>query len=325
MADASVIRQPKAIFSLDRAKQLFQEGLDEIKKRHEERVVARDAAKEERKREEAQSRYDKVRDKLVYASAGYSKQAVECYNKIFAEYEKLTPAEKKEFSDMITSGIRNVDKAGFNGQKYESLFNAINDGVKAKVITWEKSTFLLDTMITAGVSVAKITGYVSSLMTANVWLGPAIDLSVTTLKHGLYKVIAQANKKGEVNNILKDDKLMESIKGIEEDIQKLTEELNQEQEEWVIKAKDMKPKEFEQAFGEYVKDKIKKLNLNNISARLIDETIDRKGKKKGNKEAQENGAPAKETEEQTNSAEQQQKPSEVPSEEFADEIIQGLE
>ena len=156
MADASILRQPKAIFSLEGSKKLFQEGLEELKIRHEEKITAREIAREERENQKAQSRYDKVRDKMIYASAGYSKQAVESFNKIFAEYEKLTPAERKEFGNMIASGIRTADKAGENGQKYAPLFDVLNEAVKAKVITWEKSRAFLEQCITVGAGVLKL-------------------------------------------------------------------------------------------------------------------------------------------------------------------------
>ena len=290
------LRQPKAIFSTA----ILDQMIEEMKLRHEARVEAREIAKEEKLQQRAESRYDKIRDKLIYASAGYSKAAVETFNKIFEEHGKLTPAEKKEFADLISSGVRSAERAGANGQKYAALFDAISDGVKAKVITWEKSTFLLDTAITVGVSAVKLTAYVGAAISSNVWMGPAIDVGVSALKHGLHRVLDQANKRGLVGNVLSDENLMEAIKGIEADIQKLSEELDREKPEWVAKAKEMKQSEFEEAFAKYMEEKVKTLNLENISARLISEAVGKKGRKKGQSTEQQQGDPNQTTNEAEN-------------------------
>ena len=313
MADASILRQPKAIFSLEGSKQLFQEGLEEIKIRHEEKITSREIAREERENKKAQSRYDKVRDKMIYASAGYSKQAVESFNKIFAEYEKLTPAERKEFGNMIASGIRTAEKAGENGQKYVPLFDALNEAVKAKVITWEKSRAFLEQCIIVGAGILKLGNQIPVL-------GIVIDVAVNALKQGLFKALNERDLRSNAKDILKDEDLVNAVKGIESDIQKLNEELDQEKDVWVEKAKTMKQKEFEESFGKYVAEKIDKLNLKNISSRLVNESL---GKKKNRKKTQESGNNEKNAEESTVESAEQQK--DVPAEGFTEDIIQGLE
>ena len=316
MADGAILKQPKAIFSLEGAKKLFQEGLDELKNRHQARVQERNDAKEERKTEIAQSRYEKVREKMIYASAGYSKQAVESFNKIFTEYEKLTPAEKKEFGNMLASGIRTAEKAGDSGQKYAPLFDVLNEAVNAKVITWDKSRAFLELCITAGAGVLKLGNQIPLL-------GIVIDVAVNALKQGLFKAINERDLRSEAKEVFKDEKLVDSIRGIESDIQKLTEELDQEKDEWIKKAKNMKPKEFEEAFGKYVAKKIDDLNLNNISSRLVNESM---GKKRNRKKTQEPIKNEKGEEQQTDKPmEQQETPKEIPPEGFTEEIVQGLE
>jgi len=122
---------------------------------------------------------------------------------------------------------------------------------------------------------------------------------------------------------LKDEDLVNAVKGIESDIQKLSEELDQEKDVWIEKAKTMKAKEFEESFGKYVAEKIDKLNLKNISSRLVSESL---GKKKNRKKTQETGSNEKSAEEPTvKPAEQQESSKEVPAEGFTEEIIQGLE
>lgn len=302
--------QPKAIFSLEAAKKLINEGFQELEESLKEKIYAEvlkeagaktDAVeiesiqtkempesgeqtltrREARQLRRAESTYARVRDRLIDESAGYSKKARETYTRIFDEFNKLAPAEKKEFLELIDSGVRKPKDD--SSRKYEGLFNALNDGVKARVITWSKSKKLLE----FGIGLAFNFGKVSTGLAASIAGMPALSYGVDTLinnlKQGLIAAIYKLDKREEIGGVLKNEVLKRNIEAIQKDIQTLTVELDQEKPEWINKAKTMKPKEFEAEFAAHIAEKIQTLGLNDISSRLLEDLANKKNRKKDEK------------------------------------------
>lgn len=340
MVGTKEIKRPQAIFSFEAAKEFFVEGWKDLTEKFtvevkaeavqleevQQEVVQAETeekpltAREERRLRKAESRYERVRDKLIEASSGYTKKSMEVYNRIFDELNKLTAAEKKEFMDLIKSGVRKpIDAAS---RKYEPVFDALDAGVKAKVITWDKSKKLLEFGLNAAIGVGKIATDLTATLAGQPYMILGVEMAANALKQGLMAAINKLDKREEIGGILSNEVMKKNIKAIESDIKTLMADLEGERKEWIEKAKTMKAKDFEAAFADHISEKITELNLNDISSRLMNDVVKKRGRKKSENAT---GLEAK-TEEQASENKPAQKPTvpEVKEEDKKEEIIEEL-
>jgi len=258
-------RKVLGIFNIKEIGKKLKGTIEDIKTGIETRV-------DESRTRRAEKKYERVRDKLLYAGTNYTKKQYDIYAKFVEETKNMTPVERRRHLENVMKGKNKAATKAVRGAVISGLWGlgdaacvmatttaeAVGQGILNTVLsTFGVAAFPWGTIATFTVAAA---GFVFSM-------------------HKLKKSMNFLKSEQTLSN--KD--FIEEFEKLARDLQTLKNTLEQSRDEWVQKAKTMKTKEYKEAYAAFVEETVKKLGLDTIDILAIQEVFG-KGKKPAEKQ-----------------------------------------
>jgi len=242
------------------------------------------------KTKKAEKKYDKIRDKLVYAGTNYSEKQFKEYQELAEKAKNMTPIERRRYLESVMKSKKKTATIGVVSAITSSAWS-LGDAICVAA-----TTTMVEGEVVAGTGIINTTlaalGLAGLPWTALITASLAVA-GFTVAMIGLKKSM----KARRAEQALSSSDFLKEFENLAQDVAKLKEALDQSRAEWVQKAKTMKTKEYKAAYAAFVEETVARLGLTTIDVQAIQEVFG-KGKKAPEKQesAVEDDAPETEDE-----------------------------
>lgn len=218
---------------------------------------------DENQTKRAENKYDRVRNKLVYAGTNYSKKQYDEYIQLAEESKNMSPIEYRKYVMSVMKAKKKDATIGVlatAGSMAWTLGDAICVAATSKAAA-DGSVILGQGIINTTLAALGIAGYPWTTLVS-------LALSVTGFVVGLRCLLKSTKGKIAEQELSKKD-FVNEIEKLAKDVLVLKNTLEQSRAEWVQKAKTMKTKDYKKAYAAFVEETVTRLNLENIDTWAI--------------------------------------------------------